>query len=52
MQQQQQQMQQQQMMQMAQAAAPNAVKGMADGAQQQAQMTNDAVMAEQQGEPN
>jgi len=44
--------QQQQMMQMAQAAAPNAVKGMSDGAQQQAQMTNDAVMAEQQGEPN
>ena len=53
MQQAQQQQQQAQMMQMAQAAAPNAVKGMADGAQNQAQMTNDAMMAEQQeGEPN
>ena len=39
------------MMQMAQAAAPNAVKGMADGAQQQAQRTNDAMMAEQEQEP-
>ena len=53
MQQAQEQQQQAQMMQMAQAAAPNAVKGMADGAQNQAQMTNDAMMAEQQeGEPN